>query len=36
MERGLHALSDPGRAALALWKVHLPATAEEPAAAVAS
>jgi hypothetical protein len=30
VERGLYALSDSGRAALALWKAHLPtATAEE-------
>ena len=29
VERGLYALSDPGRAALALWKAHLPASPGE-------
>jgi hypothetical protein len=37
VERGLYALSDPGRAALALWSAHLPAaTAEESTVAAAS
>jgi len=37
VERGLYALSDPGRAALALWSAHLPAaSAEEPTVAAAS
>jgi hypothetical protein len=37
VERGLYALSDSGRAALVLWKAHLPeTTAEELTAAAAS
>jgi hypothetical protein len=37
VERGLYALSDSGRAALALWRAHLPAaTAEELTVAAAS
>jgi hypothetical protein len=37
VERGFYALSDSGRAALALWKAHLPAaTAEELTVAAAS
>ena len=37
VERGLYALSDSGRAALALWKAHLPpATGEELTVAAAS
>jgi hypothetical protein len=37
VERGLYALSDSGKAALVLWKAHLPvATAGEPTAAAAS
>jgi hypothetical protein len=37
MERGVCALSDSGRAALTLWKAHLPAaTAEQLTVAAAS
>ena len=37
VERGRYALSDSGRAALVLWKAHLPAmTAEELTIAAAS
>jgi hypothetical protein len=37
MERGVYALSDSGRAALTLWKAHLPAaTAEQLTVAAAS
>jgi hypothetical protein len=36
VERGLYALSDSGKAALTLWKGHLPAVAEELTVAAAS